>query len=247
MIPCSSPLSGTKTMNRPKSVSWAGRIALIEPAPKPARYARYLAPHWKGMARLDSDNGIGALPAVLLLLLAGVLLFGAGGAGAAMVVRAACGRPPLLQLWLTFDTATALILAASYWLVSRYGLRFYDTEPAENEIWRLVTVANTAWRALPRSHRRLHQPRLRAANTAARLLLADHTDTRTRQVLAAHTELLRHLSITVLPDTQPHGQADEALSAVLAHHEADACQILDAAATAPAPPTPLPSLAAASA
>ncbi|MEU6328717.1 hypothetical protein ABZ851_15775 [Streptomyces sp. NPDC047049] len=232
-------------MNRPKSVSWAGRIALIEPAPKPARYARYLAPHWKGMARLDSDNGIGALPATFLLLLAGVLLFGAGGAGAALVLQAACGRPPLLQLWLAFDTATALVLAASYWLVSRYGLRFYDTEPADNEIWRLVTVANTAWRALPRSHRRIHQPRLRAANTAARLLLTDLSDTRTRQVLAAHTELLRHLSITVLPDTQPHGQADEALSAVLAHHEADACQILDA--TAPAPPTSLPSLAAASA
>ncbi|WP_328390590.1 hypothetical protein OHS81_36695 [Streptomyces sp. NBC_00400] len=232
-------------MNGPKSVSWAGRIALIEPAPKPARYARYLAPHWKGMARLDSDNGIGALPATLLLLLAGVLLFGAGGAGAALVAQAACGRPPLLQLWLAFDTVTALVLAASYWLVSRYGLRFYDTEPAENEIWRLVTVANTAWRALPRSHRRIHQPRLRAANTAARLLLTDLSDTRTRQVLAAHTELLRHLSITVLPDTQPHGQADEALSAVLAHHDADACQILDA--TAPAPPTSLPSLAAASA
>lgn len=161
------------------------------------------------------------------------------------MAQAACGRPPLLQLWLAFDTVTALVLAASYWLVSRYGLRFYDTEPAENEIWRLVTVANTAWRALPRSHRRIHQPRLRAANTAARLLLTDLSDTRTRQVLAAHTELLRHLSITVLPDTQPHGQADEALSAVLAHHDADACQILDA--TAPAPPTSLPSLAAASA
>ncbi|MFG2827523.1 hypothetical protein [Streptomyces sp. NPDC048434] len=233
-------------MNRPKSVSWAGRIALIEPAPKPAYYARYLAPHWKGMARLDSDNGIGALPAALLLLLAAALLFGAGGAAAALAVRAACGRPPLVGLWLAFDAATALILAASYWLVNRYGLRFYDTEPADNEIWRLVTVANTAWRALPRTHRRIQQPRLRAANTAARLLLTDHTDTRTRQVLAAHTELLRHLSITVLPDTQPHGQADEALSAVLAHHDADECQIqLDA--TTPAPPTSLPSLAAASA
>ncbi|WP_329180699.1 hypothetical protein [Streptomyces decoyicus] len=232
-------------MNRPMSVSWAGRIALIEPAPKPARYARYLAPHWKGMARLDSNNGIGALPAAFLLLLAGALLFGAGGAGAALAVRAAYGQPPLLQLWLAFDTATAVTLTASYWLVSRYGLRFYDTEPADNEIWRLVTVANTAWRALPRSHRRIHQPRLRAANTAARLLLTDHADTRTRQVLAAHTELLRHLSITVLPDTQPHGQAEEALSAVLAHHDADECQILDAAT--PAPPTQLPSLAAASA
>ncbi|GAA2308426.1 hypothetical protein Scani_36170 [Streptomyces caniferus] len=244
MIPCSSPVSGTKHMNRPKSVSWAGRIALIEPAPKPARYARYLAPHWKGMARLDSDNGIGALPAALLLLLAAALLFGAGGAGAALAVRAACGQPQLLEFWLAFDTAAALILAGSYWLVSRYGLRFYDTEPADNEIWRLVTVANTAWRALPRSHRRIHQPRLRAANTAARLLLTDHGDTRTRQVLAAHTELLRHLSITVLPDTQSHGQADEALTAVLAH-DADACQILDA--TTPVPPTSLPSLTAASA
>ncbi|MFE1763908.1 hypothetical protein ACFW81_06785 [Streptomyces angustmyceticus] len=232
-------------MNRPKSVSWAGRIALIEPAPKPARYARYLAPHWKGMARLDSDNGIGALPAALLLLLAAALLFGGGGAAAALAVRAACGEPHLPALWLAFDAATALLLAASYWLVSRYGLRFYDTEPADNEIWRLVTVANTAWRALPRAHRRIHQPRLRAANTAARLLLTDHTDTRTHQVLAAHTELLRHLSITVLLDTQPHGQADDALSALLAHHDADECQILDA--TAPAPPTSLPSLTAATA
>ncbi|MGW7578160.1 hypothetical protein [Streptomyces sp. NPDC054765] len=233
-------------MNRPKSVSWAGRIALIEPAPKPAHYARYLAPHWKGMARLDSDNGIGALPAALLLLLAAALLFGAGGAGAALAVQAACGQPHLLGFWLAFDTATVFVLSASYWLVSRYGLRFYDTEPADNEIWRLVTVANTAWRALPRSHRRIHQPRLRAANTAARLLLTDHTDTRTRQVLAAHTELLRHLSITVLPDAQPHGQTDEALSAVLAHHDADERQIqLDV--TSPAPPTTLPSLTAASA
>jgi len=127
--------------------------------------------------------------------------------------------------------------------VSRYGLRFYDTDPADNEIWRLVTVANTAWRALPRPHRRIHQPRLRAANTAARLLLTDHTDTRTRQALAAHTELLRQLSVAVLPDTPPHDQAEEALTAALAHLT-DECQNLRDSAT-PTPPTPLPSLTAA--
>lgn len=121
--------------------------------------------------------------------------------------------------------------------MSRYGLRFYDTEPTDNEIWRLVTVANTAWRALPRSHRRIHQPRLRAANTAARLLLTDHTDTRTRQALAAHTELLRQLSVTVLPDTPQHDQAEEALTAALAHLT-DECQSLrDSSAPTSATPS----------
>ncbi|MFE1171361.1 hypothetical protein [Streptomyces sp. NPDC058773] len=243
MIPCSSPTPGINSAKRPQSVSWAGRVALVEPAPRCARYARYLAPHWKGMARLDSANGIGALPAALLLVLVGSLLFGAGGAGAALAVRAVCGEPHLLGFWLAFDAATAFVLAASYWLVSRYGLRFYDTEPADNEIWRLVTIANTAWRALPRSHRRIHQPRLRAANTAARLLLTDHADTRTRQALAAHTELLRQLSVTVLPDNPPHDQAEEALTAALAHLT-DECQSLRDTAAATAP-TPLPSLTAA--
>jgi len=243
VIPCNSPTSGINSTKRPQSVSWAGRIALIEPAPRSARYARYLAPHWKGMARLDSANGIGALPAALLLLLTAALLFGAGGAGAALAVRALCGEPHLLGFWLAFDTATAFVLATSYWLVSRYGLRFYDTDPADNEIWRLVTVANTAWRALPRPHRRIHQPRLRAANTAARLLLTDHTDTRTRQALAAHTELLRQLSVAVLPDAPPHDQAEEALTAALAHLT-DECQNLRDSAT-PTSPTPLPSLTAA--
>ncbi|MFD7667364.1 hypothetical protein [Streptomyces sp. NPDC059788] len=185
------------------AVSWAKRIAVTEPAPKPVRYARYLAPHWQGLLRVDSENGIGIVPAVAFFGVLASVLFGAGGAGVALLVDVATDRDHLARAWVAFDLVAAVALSVSYWLVGRYGLRFYDTDPATNDLWRLITVANTAWRSLPRSHRTAQRPRLRAVNTAARILLADPADTRTHQMLHAHADVLRHLATTVLADSRP--------------------------------------------
>ncbi|OKH98070.1 hypothetical protein A6A06_27960 [Streptomyces sp. CB02923] len=184
------------------AVSWAKRIAVTEPAPKPVRYARYLAPHWQGLLRVDSENGIGIVPAVAFFGVLASVLFGAGGAGVALLVDVAMDRDHMARAWVAFDLVMAVALSFSYWLVGRYGLRFYDTDPATNDLWRLITVANTAWRSLPRAHRTAQRPRLRAVNTAARILLADPADTRTHQMLHAHADVLRHLATTVLADTQ---------------------------------------------
>ncbi|MFH9421858.1 hypothetical protein [Streptomyces sp. NPDC017529] len=184
------------------AVSWAKRIAVTEPAPKPVRYARYLAPHWQGLLRVDSENGIGIVPACAFFGVIASVLFGAGGAGVALLVDVVIDRDQLARVWMGFDLAMAVALSVSYWLVGRYGLRFYDTDPATNDLWRLITVANTAWRSLPRAHRTAQKPRLRAVNTAARILLADPEDTRTHQMLHAHADVLRHLATTVLADTQ---------------------------------------------
>ncbi|MFE7121848.1 hypothetical protein ACFU99_41100 [Streptomyces sp. NPDC057654] len=192
----------------PVAVSWAKRIAITEPAPKIVRYARYLAPHWRGLLRMDSENGVGLIPAVAFFGAVAAVLFGAGGAGVAALLDAVLGRHYLLRSWPALDASVALVLTVSYWLVGRYGLRFYDVDPASNELWRLITVANTAWRSLPRAHRAAQKPRLRAANTAARILLADPEDARTRQTLAVHTGALRDLAITVLKDVR-HGQPDQ--------------------------------------
>ncbi|WP_030018150.1 hypothetical protein [Streptomyces monomycini] len=184
------------------AVSWAKRIAVTEPAPKPVRYARYLAPHWQGLLRVDSENGIGIVPAVAFFGVLASVLFGAGGAGVALLVDMAVDRGHMARAWVTFDLLVVVTLSLSYWLVGRYGLRFYDIDPATNDLWRLITVANTAWRSLPRAHRTAQKPRLRAVNTAARILLADPGDTRTHQMLHAHADVLRHLATTVLADTQ---------------------------------------------
>ncbi|MFH8984789.1 hypothetical protein [Streptomyces varsoviensis] len=190
------------------AVSWAKRIAVTEPAPKIVRYARYLAPHWQGLLRIDSENGIGLVPAAVFFGAVAALVFGAGGGGAALLVDAALGRHYLPRSWPAFDAAAAIALSFSYWLVGRYGLRFYDTDPASNDLWRMITVANTAWRSLPRAHRAAQKPRLRAANTAARILLADPDDARTRQTLAVHADALRQLAITVLSDAR-RGKAEQ--------------------------------------
>ncbi|WP_328319232.1 hypothetical protein [Streptomyces sp. NBC_00388] len=184
------------------AVSWARRIAIIEPAPRTARYARYLAPHWKGLTRLESENCIGLFPAVLLFSLAALALFGAGGAGLAWLADEVTGRRRLLYVWVSFDTLAGASLALSYWLVSRHALRFYEAEPSSSPTWRLVTIANTAWRYLPPSHREAQKPRLLAANTAARLLLTDPEDSQTHDVLTAHADALRQLATTVLQDTR---------------------------------------------
>ncbi|MEU9096704.1 hypothetical protein [Streptomyces sp. NPDC048361] len=184
------------------AVSWARRIAVIEPAPRTVRYARYLAPHWKGLTRLESDNCIGLLPAVLLFTMAALTLFGAGGAGLAWLADALTGHRRLPYLWLAFDALAGTSLALSYWLVSRHALRFYEVEPSVSPTWRLVTIANTAWRCLPAYHRDAQKPRLRAINTAARLLLTDPDDSHTRRVLTEHADALRHLATTVLHETQ---------------------------------------------
>ncbi|KOT94390.1 hypothetical protein ACH4GK_40055 [Streptomyces rimosus] len=192
------------------AVSWAKRIAVTEPAPKPVRYARYLAPHWQGLLRVDSENGIGIVPAVAFFGVLATVLFGAGGAAVALLVGAAVERDHMARTWLTFDLVAAVALSLSYWLVGRYGLRFYDTDPATNDLWRSITVANTAWRSLPRAHRAAQKPRLRAVNTAARILLADPADTRTHQMLHAHADVLRHLATTVLADPRQGQPAEPA-------------------------------------
>ncbi|MFD4629106.1 hypothetical protein ACFVYR_04290 [Streptomyces sp. NPDC058284] len=184
------------------AVSWARRIAVIEPAPKSVRYARYLAPHWKGLTRLESDNCIGLFPAVLLFGLAALIVFGAGGAGVAWLADQLTGHRRLPYLWLAFDAVAGTSLALSYWLVSRHALRFYEVEPSSSSTWRLVTIANTAWRCLPAYHRDSQKPRLRAVNTAARLLLTDPDDPHTHSILTEHTDALRHLATTVLHEAQ---------------------------------------------
>ncbi|MEV0281477.1 hypothetical protein AB0I22_34545 [Streptomyces sp. NPDC050610] len=218
------------------AVSWAKRIATTEPAPKVVRYARYLAPHWQGLHRMDSENGIGLIPAVAFFVTVAAILFGAGGAGAAFLVDAALGRHSLSRCWAAFDAAAAAALAVSYWLVGRYGLRFYDADPASNDLWRLATVANTAWRSLPRAHRTAQKPRLRAANTAARILLADPGDARTRQTLSVHADALRQLSVTVLTDVRRGQieQSEETPSAFMAH-PADPGTVDEAAPTTSSP------------
>ncbi|MEU3499748.1 hypothetical protein ABZ726_02895 [Streptomyces hundungensis] len=183
------------------AVSWARRIAVIEPAPRTVWYARYLAPHWKGLTRLESDNCIGLLPAVLLFTLAALTLFGAGGAGLAWLTDELTGYRRLPYLWLVFDVLVGASMALSYWLVSRHALRFYEREPSSSPTWRHVTVANTAWRCLPAYHREAQKPRLRAINTAARLLLTDPDDSHTHRVLTEHADALRHLATTVLHET----------------------------------------------
>ncbi|MFE9369631.1 hypothetical protein ACFYM2_07640 [Streptomyces sp. NPDC006711] len=193
------------------AVSWARRIAVIEPAPRTVRYARYLAPHWKGLTRLESDNCIGLFPAVLLFTLAALSLFGAGGAALAWLTDELTGHRRLPYLWLVFDALAAASLAVSYWLVSRYALRFYEAEPSSSPTWRLVTIANTAWRCLPAHHRDAQKPRLRAINTAARLLLTDPDDSHTHRVLTEHADALRHLATTVLHETQQDQQDQQDL------------------------------------
>jgi hypothetical protein len=184
------------------AASWARRIAIIEPAPGAVRYARYLAPHWKGLTRIESDSCIGLFPAVLLFSLAALALFGAGGAGLAWLAVEVTGRRRLLYLWPLSDALAGASLALSYWLVSRHALRFYEAEPSSSRTWRLVTIANTAWRCLPACHRDAQRARLLAANTAARLLLTDPDDSHTHDVLTEHADALRQLATTVLHDTQ---------------------------------------------
>ncbi|MEU8959602.1 hypothetical protein AB0C93_35550 [Streptomyces sp. NPDC048518] len=190
------------------AVSWARRIAVIEPAPRTVRYARYLAPHWKGLTRLESDNCIGLFPAVLLFVLAALTLFGAGGASLAWLTDELTGHRRLPYLWLAFDAVAGASLALSYWLVSRYALRFYEAEPSSSPTWRLVTIANTAWRCLPAHYRDTQKPRLRAVNTAARLLLTDPDDSHTHSILTEHADALRHLATTVLHEAQ-HEQSED--------------------------------------
>ncbi|MEU1335575.1 hypothetical protein [Streptomyces sp. NPDC005865] len=190
------------------AVSWARRIAVIEPAPRTVRYARYLAPHWKGLTRLESDNCIGLFPAVFLFTLAALTLFGAGGAGLAWLTDELTGHRRLPYLWLAFDAVAGASLALSYWLVSRYALRFYEAEPSSSPTWRLVTIANTAWRCLPAYYRDTQKPRLRAVNTAARLLLTDPDDSHTHSILTEHADALRHLATTVLHEAQQEQSED---------------------------------------
>ncbi|MFK8909888.1 hypothetical protein [Streptomyces sp. YS-3] len=191
------------------AVSWARRIAIIEPAPRTVRYARYLAPHWKGLTRLESDNCIGLFPAVLLFTLAALAVFGAGGAGLAWLADELTGHRRLAYLWLAFDAFTGASVALSYWLVSRHALRFYEAEPTSSPTWRLVTIANTAWRCLPACQRDAQKPRLRAINTAARLLLTDPDDSHTHRVLTEHADALRRLATTVLHETQQEQQEQQ--------------------------------------
>jgi hypothetical protein len=126
------------------AVSWAKSIAIAEPAPRPTHVARYLAPHWKGLLSLESEDGIGFVPAATAITLTAVALFGAGGGTFAALAVEVSGRPWLLWWWLGFDAFLAVCLATSYWLVGRYGLRFYDDDPADNALWRFVTVGGCA-------------------------------------------------------------------------------------------------------
>ncbi len=183
------------------AVSWAKGIAIAEPAPRLAQLARYLAPHWKGLLYLESENGVGVVATVTFFTLIAGAVFGAGGAGFALLAVEVTGCHWLVRFWLGFDAVLGLCLTASYWLVGRYGLRFYDVDPSTNPLWRLVTIGNSSWRCLPRAHRETQKPRLRALNTAARILLTDPEDDRTRDALAAHAEMLRSLSTTVLADS----------------------------------------------
>ncbi|MGW8374781.1 hypothetical protein [Streptomyces sp. ODS28] len=183
------------------TVSWAKGIAITEPAPRPARLARYLAPHWRGLTSLETEDGIGMLPAVVAVLLASGAVFGGVGGAAAYLGSHLCGGRHLVWWWTGIDVLLALALAASYWLVGRYGLRFYDADPTTNGLWRLVTVGNSAWRCLPRHQRKAQRPRLRALNTTARLLLTEPDDANSWEIMAVHAAALRHLSTTVLNDS----------------------------------------------
>ncbi|MFG2720754.1 hypothetical protein ACGFW5_21010 [Streptomyces sp. NPDC048416] len=139
---------------------------------------------------------------MLLFTLAALTLFGAGGAGLAWLADELTGHRRLPYLWLVFDALAGVSLALSYWLVSRHALRFYEVEPSSSPTWRHVTIANTAWRCLPACHRDAQKPRLRAINTAARLLLTDPDDSHTHRVLTEHADALRQLATTVLHETQ---------------------------------------------
>ncbi|MFC5805612.1 hypothetical protein [Streptomyces formicae] len=190
------------------AVSWAKGIIIAEPAPRAAYLARYLAPHWKGLVSSDSEDGVGVAVTATCFTLAGSLAFGVGGAGVAVLAVEASGRSWLPQFWLGFDAVLLLCLVASYRLVGRYGLRFYDTAAGVNPLWRLAAVGNCAWRCLPRAQREAQVPRLRALNAAARVLLTDPEDDRTRKALATHAEVLRKVSTSVLqdsPSSLPHG------------------------------------------
>ncbi|MFG2138455.1 hypothetical protein [Streptomyces sp. NPDC048650] len=197
------------------AVSWAKRIVIAEPAPKPARFARYLAPHWKGLMCLESENGVGVIPTIAFFILIASVVFGAGGAGFAGLIEAVWGCHCLARSWVGFDIGVGFILSISYWFVGRYGLRFYEADPAANPLWRLVSVGNTAWRSLPGPHRESQVPRLRALNAAARILLTDPEDVHTLAALTAHTQVLRRLSTTVLGDigSGPPESASPALPA----------------------------------
>ncbi|MGW8953965.1 hypothetical protein [Streptomyces sp. NPDC055709] len=153
---------------------------------------------------------MGAAGVVAAFALAGSLVFGGCGAALAMLAVQVSGRGWLLQFWLGFDVFIALCLVASYWLVGRYGLRFYDTAVGTDPVWRLATIGNRAWCCLPRMEREVQRSRLRALNAAARLLLTDPEDDRTFKALVTHAEVLRKVSTTVLrgrPESGAHGDA----------------------------------------
>lgn len=183
------------------AVSWARGIVVAEPAPRAAYVARYLAPHWKGLVSWDSEERVGFAAAAVCFTLAGSLVFGVGGAGVAALAVQVSGRSWLTQFWLGFDTVLVLCLVASYRLVGRYGLRFYGAAVGVSPLWRLVAMGNCAWRCLPRAQREAQEPRLRALNAAARVLLTDPGDDRTRKALVTHAEVLRKVSTSVLQDS----------------------------------------------
>ncbi|WP_344534028.1 hypothetical protein [Streptomyces albiaxialis] len=140
------------------------------------------------------------MPTVVAGAVVATALFGAGGGAVAALIVEISGKPCLAWSWFAVDAFLAWCLSVSYWLVGRYGLRFYDEDPPANPVWRSVTVGNSAWRSLPSRQRKHQRARLRALNSTARLLLADPDDEASRKALTSHADALRRLSTAVLTD-----------------------------------------------
>lgn len=163
--------------------SWGQNIVITEPAPALAYPARYLAP--------VADDGDEFFGFVIGGIVGSAIVFLGFGAIFGALAAQSIGPAARIPTHLGFDLLVGALIATSYILVARYGLRYSKEEHRV-----LAVQGNTAWRYLPRVHQAVNIERIRAMNAAARLLLIRPNDREATAVLRTNSQILHQLTLT---------------------------------------------------